>query len=592
MAVDIAPSGPFLTGESDQCIQETANQYLVVWDLGESVTEQIFAEGVKKLYLDNDKTAEPTRNAPKTANKLKSTHPTFSTVGLGAKPGSLVRVFLMRDSRTNESRRYGFAEFATMEDGKGAFAKYKGYASKFTIASKIVKVAYAHTGIWMPARDDDATVTFFPITSPTVRAKYWHASNYPSIFQVAIEQPPEHPISEQPADKGDTTSPDKTIVPVPSKDFKPFKVKKAKKDQESTSAAKIAMNPEIQRWKIKAEELHGQAVKSADDKPLIDVKLKGLAPGAISQSGDKPGGKELDGPVFPHWADQYVSYADWDRLACLLCDWEVPSLEQVDQKGFAECAREDILQDHELRFHSLYKDANDKGQAAAKLAALNKEPRTVIRRIPRLKSQPLPRYRSYVDFEKLHCHICRVSFKRIEVLHLHEQEDQMHKRQIAQLGAVVRATAELAAIGKTAHKMIPDKATREQHSKQPQYRDRAKERRQAFRQPKKPTATSAGEKRKEIADAVPEEVPLAKKSKGAGMLAKMGWTTGAGLGAEGAGRTEAIPVDAYADRVGLGAEGGKIGDAAVEAARKTRGNPLDFVEKTRDKARERFEKLT
>ena len=136
--------------------------------------------------------------------------------------------------------------------------------------------------------------------------------------------------------------------------------------------------------------------------------------------------------------------------------------------------------------------------------------------------------------------------------------------------------------------MVPDKATREQLAKQPQYRDRAKERRQVFKQPKKP---ATGEKRKEVADPVLEEVPLAKKSKGAGMLAKMGWTAGAGLGAEGTGRTEAIPVDAYAEGVGLGAEGGKIGDAAVEAARKTRGNPLDFVEKTRDKARERFEKL-
>ena len=82
-----------------------------------------------------------------------------------------------------------------------------------------------------------------------------------------------------------------------------------------------------------------------------------------------------------------------------------------------------------------------------------------------------------------------------------------------------------------------------------------------------------------------------KKSKGAGMLAKMGWTAGAGLGAEGGGRTEAIATEVYAPGVGLGAEGGKLGDASEEAARNTRGDFKAFVEKTRDRARERFERM-
>jgi hypothetical protein len=74
------------------------------------------------------------------------------------------------------------------------------------------------------------------------------------------------------------------------------------------------------------------------------------------------------------------------------------------------------------------------------------------------------------------------------------------------------------------------------------------------------------------------------------MLAKMGWA-GAGLGAEGAGRTEVIATDVYAPGVGLGAEGGRLGDAGEEAARKTRGDFAGFVEKTKDRARERFEKM-
>jgi len=47
-------------------------------------------------------------------------------------------------------------------------------------------------------------------------------------------------------------------------------------------------------------------------------------------------------------------------------------------------------------------------------------------------------------------------------------------------------------------------------------------------------------------------------------------------------------------RVGRGAgvaEGGKIGDAATEAARNTRGDYAGFVERAKEKAKERFEKM-
>lgn len=57
------------------------------------------------------------------------------------------------------------------------------------------------------------------------------------------------------------------------------------------------------------------------------------------------------------------------------------------------------------------------------------------------------------------------------------------------------------------------------------------------------------------------------------------------------GRTEAVEAKVYVPGVGLGAEGGELGDAAEEAARKTRGDQGGFVEKTREKARERFERL-
>jgi hypothetical protein len=132
-----------------------------------------------------------------------------------------------------------------------------------------------------------------------------------------------------------------------------------------------------------------------------------------------------------------------------------------------------------------------------------------------------------------------------------------------------------------------------------QYRDRARERRQVYNQPNKPAPPpggSSGSKRKAVEEAPgpaeeAEGQPAAKKSKGAGLLAKMGWAAGEGLGAAGEGRTEAVGAEVYVPGVGLGAEGGKLGDAAEEAARKMKGDPGDFIVKTREKARERFERL-
>jgi hypothetical protein len=71
----------------------------------------------------------------------------------------------------------------------------------------------------------------------------------------------------------------------------------------------------------------------------------------------------------------------------------------------------------------------------------------------------------------------------------------------------------------------------------------------------------------------------------------MGWTAGEGLGAQGTGRTDAITTELYAQGVGLGAQGGKVGDAAEEAQRQTKGNYADFLNKTKDKAKERFNSL-
>ncbi|KAK0729946.1 hypothetical protein B0H67DRAFT_560314 [Lasiosphaeris hirsuta] len=573
-------SGPFLTGETDECPQQLPSQYLVVRGLEGSVTEQVLANGIMKLFLDTS--SEPTREAPVSTNKLKSTAPTSGTAGLGAKPGSLRRVFLMRDRRSDESWRYGFAEFATVEDAKAAAAKFRASA-RFTIASKPVMVAFIHTGVFVPAFDADPIpkLSFTPIYNPTLRLKYWDERAYPSVLVVSIDPALDGPSPDKQAVNDDVGGTGKGGKGTPG-------AKKAKKEKEQAAANKaIAMMPQMQMWAKKSAELHGVKQKLGVDTPSAEDKPEVVSPAAIQR--EELEDIQPDGPLNPNWTDRYLSYADWDRMACLLCDWEVPAQQVIDDHGYPQYQRKDILIDHEVRVHGHYKDTDTKEKAAAKLAALGKEPQSIIRRTPRLRSEIPPVYVSYADFDALRCHLCRRTFKHAQTIWRHEQESELHKRMLEDSKNKERAEAELREKGKAPHTMVPDSKTQQQQNR---YRDRAQERRQAFRQPNKPSAQQAkgtAEKRKEPV-AVAEEAP-AKKSKGAGMLAKMGWTAGVGLGAEGAGRTEAIAAEAYAPGVGLGAEGGKLGDATDEAARKTRGNFSDFVEKTRDKARERYERL-
>ena len=120
----------------------------------------------------------------------------------------------------------------------------------------------------------------------------------------------------------------------------------------------------------------------------------------------------------------------------------------------------------------------------------------------------------------------------------------------------------------------------------PEYRDRARERRKAFG-----SSTNAGTttvKKISLPMKQPEAEQSSNSSKGAALLGKMGWNTGEGLGAQGTGMTAPIQTDVYAAGVGLGAQGGKLGNASEEADRNTKGGYAGFVERAKDKAKERY----
>jgi hypothetical protein len=179
-------------------------------------------------------------------------------------------------------------------------------------------------------------------------------------------------------------------------------------------------------------------------------------------------------------------------------------------------------------------------------------------------------------------------YKSIDEVNIHERS-RNHKNATENEEQVKAALPRLATRDKRLQKQAqenPDIANATS-----QYRDRAKERRAVYNQPTKPTTASQGKPKTAPKTEEARPTPKPAQSKGAGMLAKMGWSTGAGLGANGEGRTEVIETNAYQEGVGLGAEGGNLGDAAQLAERKTKNTYADYVNTVQDKARERYNKM-
>ena len=99
-------------GNKDASPDETPSQILLVRQLEPNASEDVLAKGVEKLYKGRPDPGTNNATSEKPKAKVIST---TSTTNLGAPEGSLLRVFLIRDKETNESWRYGFAEFYKIE---------------------------------------------------------------------------------------------------------------------------------------------------------------------------------------------------------------------------------------------------------------------------------------------------------------------------------------------------------------------------------------------------------------------------------------------------------------------------------------------
>ena len=180
---------------------------------------------------------------------------------------------------------------------------------------------------------------------------------------------------------------------------------------------------------------------------------------------------------------------------------------------------------------------------------------------------------SYSHPEKYCCYLCSRQFKSATEVNKHERLSDLHKKNLDNEDLKTQAVIKMKKAG------LPDPAELDT----PEYRDRARERRKAFGS----TNTAATVKKISLPMKQPE-AEQSSKSKGAALLGKMGWNTGEGLGAQGTGMTAPIQTDVYAAGVGLGAQGGKLGNASEEADRNTKGGYAEFVERAKDKAKERY----
>jgi RNA-binding protein 5/10 len=462
-------SGFATTGDSDASPDDTASQYILLRGLEPGVNEELLAKGVSKLYKSKPNTGSSDGQAAK-KTKISST---TNDASLGAKDGSLRRVLLVRDRKTNDSWRFGFAEFNTVEDAQAAMIKYKA-SDKFTISSKPVQISYIHAGVFVPVLhpfdEEFAKFTFSPLSNPAVKLMYWDEAAYACELPLAVVDRPSSKSKESEHAKLAAAAANEGLVGS-GKDGEP-KLKKRKIDKDSKVVAH-----HLQFWTNRHAELHGIPPKETED------------------------------------------------------------------------------------------DSSDSAATAPK----NKV-ETLVEDPPK---------QSFADLERRCCLLCSRQFKTEAEVNKHERMSQLHRDNMKNEELVTKALAKL-------------KKSSSSPAETSAYRDRAKERRQAFNQPKQPAAQHNRAAKDANGGVSPKRDQAEAKpvqSKGAALLGKMGWTAGEGLGAQGTGRTEAIATELYAQGVGLGAQGGKVGDAAEEAHRQTKGSYADFLNKTREKAKERFESL-
>ena len=443
----------------------------------------------------------------------------------------------MRDVQSHESFKYGFVEFWTLEDAQAALNKF--HKSKvFTVSGCVVNVAMIHMGVFLPEEREQ-------------HPGQQHMSFVP-LFNPSIRvryrdmrlYPSERMISPIPPAALDM-----------SRKVNDEAEKKAKKRKaESASGAGAAkkkpapggMMGQMAMWQRKHEELHVPEEELEPHKPGRPDRPQ------ISDANSVPVRANPNAPIRFNIGQQKPGAPP------------PPSDPAPTPPPLAEPA------------------TSAEGEGSKRADSSSAE------------EQPL----SFVDRGRLRCLICMRQYKSIDEVNQHERSAN-HKTATENEELVELAMPRLASRDKRIAKEKQENPPDEDAGDKPQYRDRAKERRQANNQPnaapsQKPQQQQQQQRRQSPSEKEQPAAPAkpAAPSKGAGMLAKMGWTSGSGLGANGEGRTEVVPTEAYQEGVGLGDHvAGVAGDAAEVAERRTKGGYAEYVSSVQDRARERYNQL-
>ncbi|KAJ5357494.1 hypothetical protein N7541_004652 [Penicillium brevicompactum] len=298
-------------GDTDAAPENQPSQFLLLRGLDPAVTEQLLGKGVAKLY-------RPSGSNETAPNDSKGPKVTSTSSTLGAREGSIRRVLLVRDRKTNESWGYGFAEFAGVADAQAAMARLKSF-EKFTISSKPVLVTFIHAGVFIPVLSPSASTdafTFTPLHNKAMRLMYWDDKGYVTELTLTAEE-------------DDLAQPNpQTNQTKGTKDTE--KAKKRKADAATNAnPKKLAMPTQLQFWSNRHAELHGISNRADEN-----------TPGATA--GANP-------------AQEVQSYADYNKVCCWLCMRQLRNVAKLRLHERASELHRANLQNKELTDYAMYK---------------------------------------------------------------------------------------------------------------------------------------------------------------------------------------------------------------------------------------------
>ncbi|GAO52468.1 hypothetical protein SAICODRAFT_171139 [Saitoella complicata NRRL Y-17804] len=197
----------------------------------------------------------------------------------------------------------------------------------------------------------------------------------------------------------------------------------------------------------------------------------------------------------------------------------------------------------------------------------------------------------WADLGLMACILCARQFKTEDEIRKHERLSELHKNNLADATVKAKAAAKLRKLRAkpAAEQLFAKPADESEAGAGGGYRDRAWERRQQFNQPSRPPPPPQPSSTRPPPRSPSPPQPPPPPSKGASLLAKMGWTSGQGLGSQNQGRVEAIKGQGYVPGVGLGMAGGKkeeVGDAHSRPGEE--GTYKAYLEKGKERARARL----